>query len=137
MSSDDVVKRIDSELTFYSAGLGRELSVPVEKAAADPVLETFQRFTQSFQPVVDAVTAAAVALQQVLAPVLNQLADAFRQLGPALRRLARIKRVYRRWNEPMLAATRWQWLLDRSVAARRRGSRWTVRQVRRVDRSSS
>lgn len=114
MTSDDVVKRIDAELTFYSAGLGREVTVEVERALAPPeqmfeewLVQAHQAYARMFENAAVAFRQFADGLSQLLAPIHAAINAAAKVASPP---------------------TRW------ACKTRRRGKRWTVT---RVGRSSS
>lgn len=101
----DTIMRIDETPTFYSEGLGAELEVKREDSAS--IVITLEAAEQIFVRYADAFRRTLEALAPVFEEVGWKWAAILARLEPLLyayERQERLKRVYRRWNHPLLRA---------------------------------
>jgi hypothetical protein len=134
--SDKTVARIDETLTFYSAGLGQEIEVPVQKLEEDwqvAALAFFEGFVERMRPVAEALGRVFVQVSADVSRFVEGLQQMLESLSAVTEKDRRRRYVYRRWNDPAAAADRMDWYRQQVEA--QRWIRKTVRS-RTVPRSS-
>lgn len=97
----DILDRIDDTLTYYSAGLGGEVTVPVEKPADAEIAEAAEQYLRTFVDRLNDMFAHTEQAMLALLPALNDMAEALQPVVTAIdtQRRARLRRMHHLYRQ--------------------------------------